>query len=153
MCVFRTFVNSQVQIFVQISPVTKTHNHLTMCYSFEERRWRVITSEYPVIPSLGERLLWARKRKGWTQDQLSDASGVSRDVIAKAEIGVTAMPRQIKKLAEPLEVPPAWLVFGSEKIEEWDEETLSFAQDFHELPPDRQDTVRLLIKQLKDTKK
>lgn len=136
-----------------ILPVTKTHNHLTMCFSFHERRWSVIASEYPVIPSLGGRLLWARKRKGWTQDQLSDASGVSRDVIAKAELGVTAMPRQIKKLAEPLEVPPAWLVFGSEKIEEWTEETLSFAQDFHELSPERQETVRSLIRQLKDTQK
>jgi transcriptional regulator with XRE-family HTH domain len=111
----------------------------------------VIVSELPTIKSLAGRLSWARKRKGWTQDELSIRAQVSRDVIAKVESGVTRMPRQIKQLASATEVPPAWLAFGSEKIDEWSEEILELAQALHELPVDSRETVKTLIGQLKKT--
>jgi transcriptional regulator with XRE-family HTH domain len=108
----------------------------------------VIASELPALRSVAERLKWAREHKSWTQDQLSERSKVSRDVIAKTELGITRMPRQIKQLSEALDVPPAWLAFGHEKIDEWNKDILELAQHIHELPEAQRDAVRNLVKQL-----
>ena len=109
----------------------------------------MITSELPALKSVAERLRWARERQGWTQDQLSKRSKVTRDVIAKTELGITRMPKQIKQLSEALDVSPAWLAFGHEMIDAWDEEVLELAQLLHELPDEQRDTVRNLVKQLR----
>jgi len=130
MCRKSTFVNSQVlSRLVTFRQAWRTITEPQMTY------WKsMINSPLPKLRTLAERLVWARNQRGWTQIELATFSGVSRDVIAKTELGTTSMPRQIKKLARVLEVEPAWLAFGSEKIAEWDEETLDIAQQFHDLP-------------------
>jgi len=41
------------------------------------------------------------------------------------------------------------LAFGHEMIDAWDEEVLELAQLLHELPDEQRDTVRNLVKQLR----
>ena len=51
-----------------------------------------------------------RRRKGWTQQQLADHSGVSLDMINRIERGVSAARfPNITKLAHALDVDPAEL--------------------------------------------
>ena len=51
-----------------------------------------------------------RRRKGWTQQQLADNSGVSLDMINRIERGVAAARfRNISRLADALEIDPAEL--------------------------------------------
>ena len=61
---------------------------------------------------IGERLRLVRREKGLTQAELGDMSGTNQAVIQKIENGNSLRPRQIMKIAEILEVNPAWLQFG-----------------------------------------
>lgn len=56
----------------------------------------------------------ARERAGYTQDELSDVSGVPQAVISRLETGVTADPNfsTVLRLAKPLGVKPEQLTFG-----------------------------------------
>lgn len=82
--------------------------------------------KWPVIGTLRERQKWARTRKGWSQEMLADKSGVPRTTIARIE-GKTdpiLWPRNIQELADTLEVPITWLLFGIEDIDPKDIELL-----------------------------
>jgi transcriptional regulator with XRE-family HTH domain len=61
---------------------------------------------------IGERLRLVRRERGLTQAQLGEASGTNQAVIQKIENGNSLRPRQIMKIAEILEINPAWLQFG-----------------------------------------
>jgi len=61
---------------------------------------------------IGERLRLVRREKGLTQAELGDMSGTNQAVIQKIENGNSLRPRQIMKIAEILEINPAWLQFG-----------------------------------------
>jgi transcriptional regulator with XRE-family HTH domain len=61
---------------------------------------------------IGERLRVIRRERGLTQAQLGELSGTNQAVIQKIENGNSLRPRQILKIAEVLEVNPAWLQFG-----------------------------------------
>ncbi|MGB5835291.1 MAG: helix-turn-helix transcriptional regulator [Thiohalocapsa sp.] len=101
--------------------------------------------DLPRLGSLSERLIWARNRAKLTQDQLAMRASVSRDVIAKTESGLTRMPKRIDQIASALEVPAAWLAFGSEEIASWDEDTLAMATEYNRLPEHVKSAVRTLI--------
>ena len=47
-----------------------------------------------------------------TQDQLAKEAGTNQAVIQKIENGKSLRPRQIMRIAEVLNVNPAWLQFG-----------------------------------------
>ncbi|MGD9602456.1 MAG: helix-turn-helix domain-containing protein [Gammaproteobacteria bacterium] len=53
-----------------------------------------------------------RKKRGLTQSDLANLSGVSREVIAKIETGQVRQPRLLAELAEALGVTASWLQFG-----------------------------------------
>ncbi len=53
-----------------------------------------------------------RREKGLTQAELGEKSGTNQAVIQKIENGNSLRPRQIMKIAEILDVNPAWLQFG-----------------------------------------
>ena len=61
---------------------------------------------------IGERLRLVRRERGLTQAQLGESSGTNQAVIQKIENGNSLRPRQIMKIAEVLEINPAWLQFG-----------------------------------------
>lgn len=111
----------------------------------------VLPSDLPPLPTISERLRWARRRAGMTQEQLADASGVSRDIIAKTERGATRMTPRIDQLAKALDVSPAWLAFGRPTIDQWDRDTLELAETYHQLPDDLKAAVRALIDNLHKT--
>ena len=98
------------------------------------------------LSTLAARLAWARARRGFTQEQLAKAAGVSRDIIVKTETGITRMPRDIADIAKALEISPAWLAFGAERIDTWDGETLTMAERINQLPP----AIRKLVQDLLD---
>lgn len=110
------------------------------------------TSNLPSLPNVAARLQWARERARLTQEQLAAKAGVTRDVIAKTEAGITRMPKSIEKIAAALDVPPAWLAFGHEQIENWDEDTLELAEAYNRLPGAVRQAVRDLIKSVDDKK-
>lgn len=66
------------------------------------------------METLGSRLRRTRKEKGWTQEQLAQKTGTSQAVIQKIENGKSLRPRKIDRIAEVLDVSPAWLQFGTE---------------------------------------
>ena len=54
---------------------------------------------------VGEEILIARKKKGWTQQKLSDATGIAQTVIARYENGATIpIAKNLKLLSEHLGV-------------------------------------------------
>ena len=62
--------------------------------------------------TLGERLRYSRRQRGWTQEQLAAQAGTNQAVIQKIENGKSLRPRKINEIAAVLEVNPAWLMFG-----------------------------------------
>ena len=65
--------------------------------------------------TLGIRLEMSRRQKVMTQAELAEASGVSLITINRLENDQgTANPRAgtIRKIAEALDIDPAWLLFG-----------------------------------------
>lgn len=65
---------------------------------------------YDLHRRFGHLVATHRKRRGWTQVQLAEAIGMSVDMVAKMEVGVTgARFPTIEKLAVALEVDPAEL--------------------------------------------
>lgn len=64
------------------------------------------------METLGDRLKVARKRKKFTQMDLTAATGVSQQVISFIEVGQTNSTPDIFKLADALQVNPKWLATG-----------------------------------------
>lgn len=106
-------------------------------------------TNYPTFETIGERVLWLRRRRKLTQEQLGEACGQSREWVAKIERGNTRMPRKIKELANALGVSPAWLQFGIEEIDNLSKEILEAAIDLEKLPEDKRKLVLELIQNLK----
>ncbi|CAN5298218.1 hypothetical protein BH23CHL1_BH23CHL1_19120 [soil metagenome] len=68
------------------------------------------------MSTIGERVRWARKRRLLSQEDLSAASTLPVVTISRIENDHPSEPRPstIKKLAQALDVSPAWLMFGEE---------------------------------------
>lgn len=110
--------------------------------------------------ALGERLRLARKKKGYTQDSLAEAIGVSRGVIYNLEKSKT-VPQLIvlNALCDTLQIDKNWLLNGEGKMEDSDTAAQSarvLAELYEvakELSPDEQlyllDTVKALQNRLK----
>lgn len=62
--------------------------------------------------SLANRLKYARKARGWTQEKLSAESGVKQSDISKIERGDTLRPTGLLALATALRCNPYWLETG-----------------------------------------
>jgi transcriptional regulator with XRE-family HTH domain len=64
------------------------------------------------VATTGEKLKRLRRGRGWTQKELSDASGVAQSTIAQIETMRREEPRPgtLKKLAVALDVSPADLL-------------------------------------------
>lgn len=70
-------------------------------------------SSFARMQTLATRLAWARERRGWTQNELSDASGVKQGTISKIERGDQHRTSFVTDLAEALGVSARWLADGT----------------------------------------
>lgn len=70
------------------------------------------------LEQIGKRLAAARKKKGYTQEQLAELTGLSIKMISAAENGHKAMrPENIIKICESLSISADYLLLGeSEKL-------------------------------------
>jgi len=67
----------------------------------------------------GERLLYARKKNGYTQDSLARAIGVSRGVIFNLEKNKTSpQPIVTNAICDTLKISRDWLLNGSGAMED-----------------------------------
>jgi transcriptional regulator with XRE-family HTH domain len=95
--------------------------------------------------SLGERLRQKRKEMGWTQEQLASRAGTTQAVIQKIENGKSLRPRKIDKIAEPLGVLPAWLMFGDERYDQVETEAMEIVEAWRRLDSDSRAVFRRQI--------
>ena len=65
---------------------------------------------------IGERIRAARQDRGWTQEQLAGAVGVSRSAVAQWETGRAGqVTGNLSRIAAVLEVGVEYLMFGDDK--------------------------------------
>lgn len=64
------------------------------------------------MKTLAERLIWARTKKGISQETLAKNAGVSQGSIGHLESGLRFSSRKIISIAESLDVDPVWLSEG-----------------------------------------
>jgi transcriptional regulator with XRE-family HTH domain len=106
----------------------------------------------PELPSLAERVRWARRRLKLTQAGLADKIGASREYVTKIETGDRIRPRNMDVLAKALDVSPAWLQFGAEEIDQLSREAITLALRWQDLPPEVQAAVKTMIDAAADKK-
>jgi transcriptional regulator with XRE-family HTH domain len=92
--------------------------------------------------TLGERLRYSRRQRGWTQEELAVKAGTNQAVIQKIENGKSLRPRKINEIAAVLEVNPAWLMFGDEQGEGLSPEERSFLEHWRSLPAIQRERIR-----------
>jgi transcriptional regulator with XRE-family HTH domain len=62
--------------------------------------------------TLGQRVRWARERRGLSQHELAERIGVRQSTIGNIESGTRRRPREQRKLADALGVNELWLETG-----------------------------------------
>lgn len=83
-----------------------------------------------------------RKNKGWTLDQLSDASGLHPSSISQVERGERNLTLQnLSKLAEGLEVAPYQFLLTPDQKVDRTENGEYLDEMLDEMPDDRQQTI------------
>lgn len=75
-------------------------------------------------------------------------SGVTGDVIQKIENGRIKQPRNVERIAEAVQVSPAWLQFGVKDIDKLTTETIELALKLNDLDDDQREIVRNLVDSL-----
>lgn len=111
--------------------------------------------------TLGERLNYARKKCGYTQDSLAEAIGVSRGVIFNLEKNKTEPQKiVINAICQLLKINKEWLVNGEGSMEDTSETSQStkILAELYEVAKDLSedeqlyllDTVKALKKRLSD---
>ena len=64
------------------------------------------------IPKLSDRLKHIRASFDLSQVELGDMVGTTQQAIQQAEMGKARQPRYLHKLAQVLEIPVDWVIFG-----------------------------------------
>lgn len=64
------------------------------------------------MPKLSDRLIYLRKMLGLSQVELANIAGTTQQAIQQAEKGKARQPRYLNKLANELELPVEWVIFG-----------------------------------------
>lgn len=64
------------------------------------------------MPKLSERLQYIRKLHNLTQMELAEKAGTTQQAIQQAEKGKARQPRYLHRLAQVLDIPIDWLIFG-----------------------------------------
>lgn len=64
------------------------------------------------MPKLSDRLKYVRAYYGLSQVELAEKAGTTQQAIQQAEKGKARQPRYLNQLANALEIPVEWMVFG-----------------------------------------
>lgn len=76
-----------------------------------------MTSDAPPPATAGARIRAARLERGWTQDDLAAAVGVSRSAVAQWETDRAGQIRaNLTRVAEALEISVEHLLYGEQKL-------------------------------------
>ena len=67
---------------------------------------------YKKMPKLSERLKYIRKLHNLSQAELAEKAGTTQQAIQQAEKGKAQQPRYLHKIAQVLDIPVDWMVFG-----------------------------------------
>lgn len=71
----------------------------------------------PLLKAMGTRMMAARKKAGYTQEQLGELTGLSIKMISAAENGHKAMrPENIIKISESLGISTDYLLKGEDSL-------------------------------------
>ena len=108
------------------------------------------------MSTVGENILYMRKRLGWTQEELANRMGYkSKSTINKIELGINDIPQsKIVKFADVLGTTPAHLMGWDDEVEENitpEEPKLSEGEKmlvdlFRQVPEDKQQLVLQMIR-------
>ena len=108
------------------------------------------------MSTVGENILYMRKRLGWTQEELANRMGYkSKSTINKIELGINDIPQsKIVKFADVLGTTPAHLMGWDDEAEENitpEEPKLSEGEKmlidlFRQVPEDKQQLVLQMIR-------
>ena len=104
----------------------------------------------PIRETLADRLRRARKQRGWSQEYLASRADTSQAVIQKIENGKSLRPRNIERIAQALDVRPAWLMFGVNEVEDLDEEAVQVARAWSRLKEPERSAMKETIRRLAD---
>lgn len=69
-------------------------------------------TDNPHLTTLGIRLRWLRRQRGWTQEHLGRLTDTSQAVVQKIENGKSLSPRCLPRIAEALSTTRGWLMYG-----------------------------------------
>ncbi len=97
---------------------------------------------------IGRRICGVRKERGWTQDELAAAVGVSRSAVAQWETGRSGqLSANLSRIAGALEVGVEYLLHGADKhaaLQPDGGDEVALLRLYREcLPADRQVLLRL----------
>lgn len=94
---------------------------------------------------LGERMVQLRKQHGWSQADLAEQAGVSREAIGKYERGEAQPPVQTaKQIADVFEVTLDWMLDGSASAS-LDPQVLQRLEKIQQLPPEERQHLYALM--------
>lgn len=98
--------------------------------------------------TLGERLNYARKKKGYTQDSLAESIGVSRGVIFNLEKNKTE-PQMIviNAICNTLKINREWLLQGSGEVDNTNEvsQSAKILAELYEIAKDLSEDEQLYL--------
>ncbi len=81
------------------------------------RERKEISMDDPLLKAIGTRMMDARKKAGYTQEQLGEVTGLSIKMISAAENGHKAMrPANIIKISESLGISTDYLLKGEDTL-------------------------------------
>jgi transcriptional regulator with XRE-family HTH domain len=113
---------------------------------------------YKSIPKLSDRLKYIRQIHNLSQVELAEKAGTTQQAIQQAEKGKARQPRYLHKLAQEMEIPVEWMIFGS--IEEttkissatpdgFNDKASDILENFYAMPKKDQDLIFELMQSRK----
>lgn len=101
------------------------------------------------MDTVAKRLVWARTKKGISQQELAKAVKVSQSTIGNLEAGLRNTTKKIAEIADVLDVNALWLASGvGVKNETLSPCAIRLAKFFDALPEYDQETIITLAKNL-----
>jgi transcriptional regulator with XRE-family HTH domain len=101
--------------------------------------------------NFADRLRYARKRSGLTQEQLAEGCGISNRTVSAWEKGVAEgiLAENLFCVADKMGVDARWLATGDGPEPGEYRTTADIERDLRNLSPEKQEAVRTIVKTLK----